>query len=311
MFSTIFSQVAMLLILILAGYILRKKNLVSEKFQNDLAEVVLWFVLPCSVIASSEMEMTPGSARGIWIICIIACAYYLITILCVEWLSGRLKLPPERRRVFCCLIVFANTAFIGIPMSQALVGAKGVFYASLFNMVWSLFFFTYGVSALRRRREHDLKTAFTSDPSIITMLIMLAIFLFRVRLPAFLRDFLNSVGNMCTPMSMLVIGCMLSEINLKEVLTNKSLYLASALRLVIIPAFVLAAMAALKHFGIDSEVLFVVIIMCAMPAGSLVAVYAKKYGADAQYASGAILNTMLFFVITVPLILAVAKWLIY
>lgn len=311
MYTTVYYQLIELFLIVLVGYILRKTRIVSAQMQDDVANLVLWFVLPCSVIASGEMALTQEAMDGIWITCIIAVLYYISGIIILEHTVKKSNIKQNRKSVFCCLVLFANTAFLGIPIAQTLLGTKGVFYASFFNIIWSVFFFTYGISSLQQKRKSDIKTLLTRDPSFIVMITMLVVFLGQLHLPQFVSNFLNRIGNMCTPLSMLVIGCMLTEVKWKELIKDRTLYVVSLLRLVIIPVVILfVSWILLSRFAIDKAVLFVIIIMTAMPSGSLVAIYARKLNADAQYASSAIMHSMLFFNITIPFIIAAAKWLL-
>ncbi len=51
--------------------------------------------------------------------------------------------------------------------------------------------------------------------------------------------------------------------------------------------------------------------MCAMPTGSLTAIYAEKGGQDAAYVSGGIVYTMIGFCLSLPLVVLGAKLLLY
>lgn len=311
MLGSVLSQLAVMFLMIGAGYWSRRKGLVSERCQSDLSELVLWIALPCSIIESGVLEAGTGPASAIlWITGLSLLAYVLVIAL-TEGTVRLLPLPDEHRALFASMTVFANTAFVGYPVCRLLLDRTGVFYCSFFNMAFSLFFFTYGVRRISGKSAGGLPGLFTRDPGMAATAIMLVLFLCQWKPPDLALSFLSAMGALCTPLSMLVIGCMLTQLSLKRILKEKSYLWLSLLRLVVIPLCALLLSVPLAHFGVDKDILFIVIIMCAMPAGSLTAIYAQKEGKDTPYVSGGIMHTMLCFCITLPAIILLAQQVLY
>mgnify|MGYP000021332660 CR=1 FL=1 len=311
MLVSVLSQLAVMFLMIGAGYLVRRVNIVSEKCQSDLAEVVLWIALPCSIVESGVLETASNSTSSILWMTGLSLLSYILVILAAEGIARLFPMPERRRGLFACMTVFANTAFVGYPVCNLLLGSKGVFYCSFFNMAFSLFFFTYGVRRISGKRENGMLAVFTRDPGMIATVLMLLIFACQWKPPAFVQTFLSGMSALCTPLSMLVIGCMLTQVNLKDILKEKSYYLLSFIRLTAIPVCTLLILLPLARLGVDKDILFIVIIMCAMPAGSLTAIYAQKYRKDAHYVSGGIMHTMVCFCISLPIIILLSQWMLY
>ena len=310
MLSAVFSQLGIMLLMVGTGYLLQRRGVVSDRFQSDLSALILWVALPCSIVESGLLDMEQGLSpllvtTGLSALC------YFFTIFLAEGSSRILHISPPHSGMFCCMIVFANTAFIGFPLCSLLLGNKGVFYCSLFNMVFTFFFFTYGVRKLGSRQKGGVAKAFMDDPGLIATFVMLLLFLLQWKPPAFLRTFLSGMSALCTPLSMLVIGGMLTKVDLRGVFKQKYYYAITLMRLLIIPLSALMLSLPLAALGLDKDILFVVIIMCALPAGSLTAIYSQTYGRSATFVSGGIIHTMLCFCITLPCILLLAKWALY
>ena len=109
---------------------------------------------------------------------------------------------------------------------------------------------------------------------------------------------------MTTPLSMIIIGSLLTEIKLSETLTGLSIFYVSAIRLLILPLVVIFLSVL---FGIKEIVLGVPALATAMPIGALVPIFAEKYGADALLASRAVFLSTLLSMITIPAVVALIQ----
>ena len=296
---SILNQLIIIFLMIGAGFIARKTNIIDTSAQKSLSDIVLWILLPCAILDSANVKMTAGSLTNILYVILSAVIYYILAILFMIYITKLLKLPKQRRNLAVNLVVFANIAFIGYPMVTIFLGNTGILYASFFNMIYNIFFFTYGVTLITGRKVFDVKALLVGDLSIDSTIVMLILFVFQIQLPFFVKEFLGIMGNMCTPVSMLVIGSMLANVKFSSIVGEKSFYALSAIRLIGIPAI---AVMLLKLLNVNKEVAITVLIMTAMPAGSLTAVFAEKYNSDIDYVSGGIFHTMICFLITMPLI---------
>ena len=118
----------------------------------------------------------------------------------------------------------------------------------------------------------------------------------QVQLPSFLDAALKDIGNCNTAMSMLVIGTILADVRPRDML-DRSIFLFSGLRLLLIPLFVYMGCHA---FSIDALVTGVSVLLAAMPAASTTAILAAKYDGDAIYASKCVVTTTVLSLLTTP-----------
>lgn len=135
-----------------------------------------------------------------------------------------------------------------------------------------------------------------THPCIIAVVIGLIFMLGQVQLPSFLDAALKDIGNCNTAMSMLVIGTILADVRLRDLL-DRSIFLFSGLRLLLIPLFVYAGCLVC---GIESLVTGVSVLLAAMPAASTTAILAAKYDGDAAYASKCVVTTTVLSLLTTP-----------
>lgn len=137
------------------------------------------------------------------------------------------------------------------------------------------------------------------NPVIVSILIGFILFIFRIKLPVFINDTLELLGDLTTPLSMLIIGSMLCESPAKECFFNKKLYLIVFIRLLFIPACIYFI---LKGIVNDKLLLSIPVILTSMPIATNAAIMANKYKANESFASQLVFLSALLSIITIPFI---------
>ena len=108
---------------------------------------------------------------------------------------------------------------------------------------------------------------------------------------------------MISPASMMVIGMVIGDVDLKWVFRQKRPYLICLLRLIVFPLIAVVAFAGLERSGIhpDAEyILMIVLIATSAPAAAMITQLAQMYGKDSRYASGINVRSVIFCIITMP-----------
>ena len=111
-----------------------------------------------------------------------------------------------KRRVLQFFSVFSNCGFIGFPIVNMVFGLEGVIYASIFNLFFTIFLWTYGVILYSDSKEKKDIKRILLNPSMIAVYIGLPILIFNINIPQIILYPTNMVGSMTTPISMIVIG---------------------------------------------------------------------------------------------------------
>jgi predicted permease len=108
------------------------------------------------------------------------------------------------------------------------------------------------------------------------------------------------LGDVTTPLSMIVVGAILGEMNIKEVLSSFPAYYSSVIRLLVIPFVV---MGVLKLAGVGGITLGVLVMLSAMPVAANSAIISSKYGADSVFASKCIFISTVLSTLSIPLLM--------
>lgn len=212
----------------------------------------------------------------------------------------RLLISPERGHagIYELLLIFPNSAFIGIPVASAIYGESAVFYLSMYNLPFYVALYCYGVNLIQDTPVRKIDFHQMLSPLMIASLLGVVLYLCDVRLPALLTEPMQSVGQISTPGAMMLVGSTLSTVPVKGILRNWRLPALTVVKLVIAPVI---ARLLLGLFVRNAEMLGIVTLTVAMPSGSISSLLAAQYEKDEDLAAEAIFLTTICSVATIPL----------
>jgi len=201
--------------------------------------------------------------------------------------------PDAQKKVLVFSTHISNAALIGTPMAESVYGIQGITYASIFLLPMRIFIYSVG-HRIFTGKSSIKKAVF--HPCLVFTYIGIIVMLTGFTPPGFIVMALRGIGNCTTPLSMIVVGNILVQVKINNVITKTVLYY-SFIRLIFIP---LALMGILLLLDLDSITCGVSVILAGMPAPSLGIIMAEKYGADSELAAKIIFVTMLLSMVTAP-----------
>lgn len=297
--SNIFIQVLVLFLLILVGYLARRKNLLDEHCTSKLSSLIMNIFLPCTIISSMQIDYSSDMLSKIINLLIISIVMYSVSFL-VSYLLKFIFKYDDNLGIYQYVIMFSNVAFMGYPVVEAVLGSEAIFYTAIFNLPFNLLTITLG-SYLLSKGKDDYSFSLKSliSPIIVSIFIGLLLFIFSIKIPIFLNQPIEMLGNITTPLSMLVIGSMLCTSSAYDCFSNKKLYFVTLIRLVLLPLIIYYIFSGQIK---DSMLLAIPIVISSMPAAANTAIMANEYKSNTVLASQAVFFTTLFSIITIPLI---------
>lgn len=291
------STQALMLIYMCVGYYCKKKEIIDKPTEIKLTDFVLRITMPCMVFNSFNMKLTMEFMKEASF-----CLAVAFLICALGWLSGKFiynKYPYEKKSILQYATLVNNAGFLGLPIVSSILGAEGLVLAAIFIIPNRIFMWTAGISIFSN--ESDRKQALLKvlkNPCMIAVYLGLLQAAVQVPIPEFVQKALTGLGNCTTPISMLLIGSMLTALTLDS-FKDWSIVYYGCVRLVILP---ILALGILKVLGADDVLVACGVILTAMPAGSTTALLAQKYGADAVYGTKIVLTSVLFSMISIPFI---------
>lgn len=309
--SNIGSTFIQIFVMLAIGFVMRKKGVMDDHVQNKLSTLLTAGILPFSIIDAAFYEITDELVGFMKLILGVSMIYYMIAMVLVLALTHFFPIRTEEKRCFWTASVFANTSFVGLPLVMQLYtgsyGSVTILLVLMYNISYQLFFYSLGYVALSK--EKNIKKAVLhvfTEPLFICCIISLVIFGLRLYrfVPDFVKSTTSTISAAMIPISMIIIGSSLATIKVRELLTEKYAYMVSFMRLILFP---LAMLIVLKLLHMESDAAQILVIMTALPAGSLTVIYAEQYHCAPEFATKCVVQSTVFMVITLPLFVLLAQ----
>ena len=310
-------NVGVMFIMMIPGIILKKCKFVTDGFGKGLSNLVLYIAQPALIFLSYVRAFDKRVLLNIlYVLLFSVVAHALFSVVAMRLFS---KTPEGRARMLRFATVFSNAAFMGIPLISNVLGDEATIYASVYNITFNLFLWSFGVYLCTEGREGEGVGTVSLKSSLMRALIhpvtlsaaagLLFFFLpIHSYIPSLATESLTMLKNLVVPLSMIVIGLRLPEIDFKGIFRDKPMYLFLAMRHIVLPVLVFGVMKLLCviGLGIDRDVISVILIMASAPAASSATMFAERYDCDAGYVSKLVAVSTLLSIATMPLVIMLA-----
>lgn len=212
----VFQKMLVLLLMMSVGFAAGKTGIMTQQGNHCLSVLINKVTMPCMLLHASVCgERVLENGDVLLLTGLYFAGFALMIVLARLY---RLALHPAREDsgVYELLMIFPNSAFIGIPVAAAIYGSTAVFGISLLNLPFYVALYCYGVSLIQGVPigTVDLKQIFS--PLMITSILGLALYLCNIRLPDLLAEPMQTIGQISTPGAMMLIGSTLADVPLKK-----------------------------------------------------------------------------------------------
>lgn len=296
--NPVVEQVVVLFFIMIIGVVTAKLDIINEEVRKKLSDLLLYVTSPFLVITAFNFEFSLDMLKNAGIILAFSLVAHVGSIFLGMILFS--KYPIDRQRVLKFIIVFSNCGFMGFPVLESMFGRIGVFYGSIYNLTFQVFVWTYGVILFTGNREETSIGKVLLNPGVASVIIGTLIFVFSLRIPKPIYQTLELVGGMTAPLSMLIVGALLSTMDFKSIFTGFEVYYGSLIRLIILP---LISIGVLRLLGVERLLLQVSVLLVALPAAANTVLFTEKYNADSVLASRCVALSTILSIITIPLIM--------
>lgn len=296
--SVIVNGVISLFLIILVGVYSAKMKIITKEINKGLTNILLKITLPCLVVSSFIFDLSDELKSSI-----IKCFIYSPLVLLISIVISYIFLVPikEGKKIILQFAnVFSNCGFIGFPIVFSIYGNEGVIYASIFNLFFTAFLWTYGVVLFNGKMKKDDIKQVLLNPAIIAVVIGLIIMIFGINIPSVLSSTLDLVGDMTSPLSMIIVGVILGNAKIISYLKDKTIYYSAFLKLVVMPCILIIIFRIINDNSVVSKTL---IIVTAMPAAAMTSILAECFDKESEYSAVIVFITTLFSLITFPILL--------
>lgn len=298
--SALFHQMLILFSVILVAYGATKAKFLAQGANKTITDLLVNVTCPATMLYAVATSSRSLSNGDVLMIVVVAAAVHVALMGFAAVVVKLLRVPEKSAGVYRCMMVLANVTFLGFPVVRTLVGSDGVFIASIYSIVFNIVTFTYGITQMSSHPEDkkfSIRTLCT--PGFLSAVLGLVLYLVNFPFPALLTDVLGSLDKITSPGSMVVIGCALAGLKLKEVFGNWKVYVASLIKLIVIPVL---AYFLLKPLHLDEMIYCVVVVLTGLPSAINLTLLTSKYDGDVSSAASCVFVSTLMGVVTLPLL---------
>lgn len=295
--------------LILIGYLLSKVGILPKEAAKVLAILENNVLIPALVIDSFS-NFTVEKFRTAGLLLLGSCAILLAVLPIAIFVPKLLTRDQDTRKIYTYGLAISNFGFMGNSVVQALFPDLFMEYL-IFTKPLSIAIYVWAIPHLLMPDSETetvkmrLKRIF--NPSFVAMVIGIAIGLSGLVLPTAVRSVVGTLGSCMSPVAMLLTGITVACVPLKRLFTNPSVYIMTAIRLILLPLIFLGVF----WLWNPSDTL-VVCAICAisMPIGLNTLVIPSAYGKDPTTAAGMAVISHLCSFLTIPLVFLLLKHLL-
>ena len=261
-------QIVELFLMILKGYVIVKLGLVTDDDSKILSKIVLYIVIPCVMINAFQIDYTPDKIQGM-LLALVASVVLQVLLLIAVWIMGK----------------------------------EWVVYGCVFIAVQLIFTWTHGKYIISSGERIDWRKI-VLNINMIAIFIGAVLFLLKIHLPEIVDGTLRAVGSTIGPVSMIVTGMLIAGMNLRDIFTNRRVYVVTFLRLLFVPVL---ALIILKISGLvtwhpqGEKILLVTFLAVITPSASTITQMCQVYGGNSKYSIAINVMTTLLAIATMPI----------
>lgn len=309
LFLPTFYQMLVLLLLIGLGFLLAKVKFVNTSAATVLAKLENAVFIPALILNTFIKNFSIEKLQSFWKILLFSFVLEIFAIFLALFLGRFASKSKYIRNITAYGLAFANFSFMGNAVVEAVFPNVFTEYIIFTLPLWSLIYL-WGAPTLLIPNENEkssLKSRLKSliNPMFISIFIGIALGLGSsyFTLPVFITSPIQSCASCMSPIAMILTGISLSNISFKNTIKEKSIYIASVLRLLVVPLIFIGLFAITGLVNVfDKSFIICAICSMAMPLGLNAIVIPAAYGKDTTAASGMILVSHILSLITIPFI---------
>ena len=309
----IISKIASVFILMGLGFFLNRRGILPSEMDKVLSRLLMSVTSPCLIISTMASKEIGEGLWGNVLTALGLCILYFAVMMGLSEIICRkiLKIPAEQDcGVYMMLFVSINNGFMGFPITLAIFGEDVLFYMVFFQIALLLYLYGPGTVRLHYGEGEGFSRARAIKkilgPNTIAAVIGLIIMALSIKLPAFILEPIDIVGDSTTMLSMLVIGMELSMSDFRAILRNRHLIRLSVIKMILCPVIGFLMVCWLP---IAPEIKIIVVFGAAFPSAVATAAISAMEDKNSVLAAEGVALTTLMSLVTIPLAAALISML--
>ena len=301
---------------IAVGFLAAKTKVLPSAASTTMAKMETWIFFPAlsftTMLRFCTIDSISTHATNVVMGCICVSIALAIGIPLAKLF---VKEKGVERGVYSYALVFANSGYIGDPVVLGLFGEEGLAYYKLFCLPITIVIYTWGINVLtpKGNQKGAIVKRLLNAPTVALLIgVVMGLSGLGNYLPKVLLSALDSLKACMGPVAMLLAGVTIARFDFMEMLRNKKVYIATALRLIFIPAVLIAVLFAVKtlansllNLSIGNDALYLCFFATAAPLGLNTIVFPEAYGGNPKTGASMALISHTLCVISIPIMYAI------
>ena len=295
-------SVATMLAYAIPGYLLVKGKLVKEEATVPFANLLLYVCQPClTIYLFNDADYTPLLGKEMLLFFVLSLVL-LLAIMISFYYIFRNKLSDIRYRICVTATCLSNSAFFGIPILEALLPQypEAVIFSMIFSVNLNIVGWTLAFTIITGDKKFISAKNIFLNPTTVSLFISLPLFLLQIKIPQQIDSILTMLGQMCTPLCMMVLGMRLATMKWKPIFTSPLQYFTVFVNQMLMP---LLGMLLFWFLPIETYLKQTVYILCCCPVASIILNFSEMEGKGKETAANVLLLGSLSSIITVPVMM--------
>ena len=200
-------QMVIFFLIMLIGYICRKVGVFGENTAKMISGIVINIGNPALIIASGMNPETLENKAALLVTLAVALIFFAIMFVIAELIPRLLRADREDYGSYQVMTIFANIGFMGYPLLDAMYGGEAVIHAAIFNLLYSVLIYTYGINRMKTSGQREkLNWKQLMNVGVISCLIAVTLYISNLPVPMVFKDTATRIGG-TDPVKGSVYGC--------------------------------------------------------------------------------------------------------
>lgn len=306
-FTATLSPMLVMFLCIVTGFVLNKKKLCPENTASVLSKLENTIIVPCLVLNTFINYCTVESLKKQYTLILYSLLAVTIAIILSYLLSPLFEKDKYRKNIYRYALAFGNFGFMGNAIVPKILGEEFLYEYLLFTLPLNLAVYTWGLIALTPENKRSKSPLLNLiNPIVIAMGLGIILGLVGAKeyLPKFILSTVDNIAACMGPLAMILTGFVIGDYTFTKLLSNKKVYIATALRLFIFPTLFVALVLLL---GANKQTATLCLFAYATPLGLNTVVFPAAFDCDTSTGASMAMISHVLSIITIPIMYALFK----
>lgn len=304
------NMIAPIFLLVLLGYILKLKSVITKEYEEISMKIVFNLALPFLMFNSiygSDFILIYNSKFVAFTV------LYFVLLICLGLALCKIFIKDKNHSAVITQGIYrVNSVILGVPLILNILGNDGLtvlamlttFISPIINITSVLLFVFYDEKVdLKKINVKEILIAIIKNPFIIATIAAVPFMIFNVGLPVMVTKTIEYVAQLATPLALIIMG---SNLKVKAFSANiGKVAFVTFMRLIISP--LLAIFLAVKFFNFNNNEIVCISIILASPTAISSYIISSSMGFDEDLSAGIVLTTTLLSIVTIFLLILYFK----